>query len=123
MTMESDTYDSYLKKELPDARDLCGEPEYFTPGLLDWDSWVLDPEGAVDGKVCTEAMALQGLQSWACWGHGSGDHFAAAAYLAAHPDWAADNGRLAVFGLKTFSAQTTDRWVRLNGGRWRGHWH
>ena len=55
MTMESDTYDSYLKKELPDARDLCGEPEYFTPGLLDWDSWVLDPEGAVDGKVCTEA--------------------------------------------------------------------
>jgi hypothetical protein len=123
MAMESDTYDSYLKKELPDARDLCGEPEHFTPGLLDWDSWVLDPEGAVDGKACTEAMALHGLQSWACWGRGSGDHFDAAAYLAAHPDWAADNGRLAVFGLKTFSAQTTDRWVRLTGGCRRGHWH
>ena len=117
MTMESDTFDSYLKKELPDARDICGEPEHVTPGLLDWDSWVLDPEGAIDGKVCTECMALHGLQSWACWGHGSGDHFDAAAYLAANPGWAAANGALAVFGLKTFSAQCTDRWLLLSGGR------
>ncbi len=115
MTMESDTFDSYLNKELPDARDLCGEPDYFTPGLLDWDSWVLGPEGAIDGKVCSEAMALHGLRSWACWGRGSGDHFDAATYLAANPDWAADNGPLAVFGLMTFSAQTTDHWVRLPG--------
>ena len=127
MTMESDTFDSYLNKELPDARDLCGEPDHFTPGLLDWDSWVLDPEGAVDGKVCTEDMALRGLQSWACWGRGSGDHFSAAAWLKANPTWAADNGPLAVFGLKTFSAQTTDRWVQLKGDHghwhWHGHWH
>ncbi|MGZ4199134.1 MAG: C45 family autoproteolytic acyltransferase/hydrolase [Thermoleophilia bacterium] len=122
MAMESDTYDSYLKKELPDARDLCGEPEHLTPGLLDWDSWVLDPEGATDGKVCTERMARHGLQSWACWGHGSGDHFDAAAYLAANPGWASDNGALAVFGLKTFSAQTTDRWVRLRGDHWGCPW-
>ncbi len=115
MTMESDTYDTYLKKHLPDARDICGQPEYFTPGLLDWDSWVLDPQGATDGKVCTEAMALHGLKSWACWGHGSGNHFSAAAYLSAHPSWASDNGALGVFGLKTFSAQTTDRWVALKG--------
>ena len=93
MTMESDTFDSYLNKDLPDARDICGEPEYVTPGLLDWDSWVLDPEGATDGKVCTESMALHGLKSWACWGHGSGDHFDAAAYLAANPDWASDQRR------------------------------
>jgi len=122
MTMESDTYDTYLKKNLPDARNLCGEPEYFTPGLLDWDSWVLDPEGAIDGKVCTEAMALHGLKSWACWGHGSGDHFSAAAYLAANPTWASDNGALAVFGLKTFSAQSTDRWVALKGVHGRSPW-
>ena len=115
MTMESDTFDTYLGRKLADARDICGEPEYFTPGLLDWDAWVLDPEGAIDGKVCTEAMAVNGLKSWACWGHGSGDHFDAAAYLAANPDWAADNGALAVFGLKTFSAQSTDRWVALKG--------
>ena len=123
MTMESDTFDSYLNKELPDARDLCGEPDHFTPGLLDWDSWVLDPCGAIDGKVCTEAMALHGLQSWACWGRGSGDHFDAAAWLAANPDWAASNGPLAVFGLVTFSAQTTDLWVQLRGDHWRWHWH
>ena len=122
MTMESDTYDTYLKKDLPDARNLCGEPEYFTPGLLDWDTWVLDPEGAVDGKVCTEAMALHGLKSWACWGHGSGDHFDAAAYLAANPGWASDNGALGVFGLKTFSAQSTDRWVALKGVHGRCPW-
>ena len=119
MTMESDTFDSYLERELPDARDLCGEPEYVTPGLLDWDRWVLDPEGAIDGKVCTEAMALRGLESWACWGHGSGDHFDAATWLKIHPGWASDNGALAVFGLKTFSAQSTDRWVRLSGVRRR----
>jgi hypothetical protein len=60
-------------------------------------------------------MALQGLSSWACWGHGSGDHFHAAAYLAAHPHWAANNGAFSVFGLKTFSAQTTDQWGLLSG--------
>jgi len=115
MTMESDTYDAYLGRQQPDARDLCGEPEYATPGLRPWDDWVLDPEGAIDGKVCTEAMALDGLSTWACWGHGSGDHFDASAFLAAHPGWAAANGPLAVFGLATFSAQTVDRWVTLGG--------
>ena len=70
------------------------------------------PEGATDGKVCTEAMARSGLQSWACWGHGSGDHFSAARYVAS-PSWRASNGALGVFGLKTFAAQTTDRWVAL----------
>ena len=115
MTMESDTYDTYLGKKLPDARDLCGEPEHATPGLLSWDSWVLAPEGATDGKVTTESMALQGLSSWACWGHASGDHFHAAAYLAAHPRWAANNGAFSVFGLKTFSAQSRDHWGLLSG--------
>ena len=82
--------------------------------MLDWDSWVLDPCGAIDRKVCTEGMALDGLRSYACWGRGSGDHFSAASWLAAwNPSWASDNGALAVFGLKTFSATTTDRWVRL----------
>jgi hypothetical protein len=111
-TMESDTFDTYLARRRPDARDLCGEPEHATPGLRSWDSWVNLPEGATDGKVCTEAMA-RSLQSWACWGHGSGDHFSAARYLAS-PSWRARNGALGVFGLKTFAAQTTDRWLRLN---------
>ena len=28
-----------------------------------------------DGKVCTESMALNGLQTWARWGYASGDDF------------------------------------------------
>ena len=116
MTMESDTFDSYLNKELPDMRDLCGETEYFTPDLPARDSGIVGyPGGAMDGKVCTEAMALHGLKSWACWGRGSGDHFDASAWLKANPDWAANNGPLYVFGLQTYSADTTDHWVRLNG--------
>lgn len=111
-TMESDTFDTYLGRRQADARDLCGEPEHGTPGLRAWDSWVTLPEGATDGKVCTEAMARSGLQSWACWGHGSGDHFSAVRYVAS-PSWRASNGALGVFGLKTFAAQTTDRWVAL----------
>jgi hypothetical protein len=113
MTMESDTYDTYLGMDFPDARGLCGEPENFTPGLLNWDSWVLEPEGATDGKVTTESMALHGLASWACQGHPSGDHFDADAYLAATPGWASSHGAFSVFELKTFSAQATDRWVPL----------
>ena len=123
MSMESDTFDSYLNKELPDMRDLCGEPEYFTPDVSAWDYWFsdgfADASGALDGKVCTEAMALRGLKSWACWGRGSGDHFDAAAWLANNPDWAANYGPLYVFGLQTFSADTTDHWVPLKGD----HWH
>ncbi len=115
MTMESDTYDTYLGMDRPDARGLCGEPEYGTPGLLSWDSWVLEPEGATDGKVTTEAMALHGLSSWACLGHGSGDHFDAAAYLAGHPGWASSHGAFSLFLLQTFSALSTDRWGPLSG--------
>jgi hypothetical protein len=122
MTMESDTFDSYLNKELPDMRDLCGETEYFTPDLPAWDSGIVGyPGGAMDGKVCTESMALHGLQSYVCWGRGSGDHFDAAAWLNANPDWAANNGPLYVFGLQTYSADTTDHWVVLKGDH--RHWH
>jgi len=121
MTMESDTFDSYLNKQLPDMRDLCGEPEFVTPHLSSWDGTGSEAAGALDGKVTTETMALDGLRSWACWGRGSGDHFDAAAWLANNPDWAAnlgDYGPLFVFGLQTYSADTTDRWVRLNGNEW-----
>jgi len=113
--MISDTYDTYMGKEMPDARDLCGEPEYFTPDLLKWDSWVLHPCGACDGKVTTESMATHGLASWAVLGRGSGDHFDAAAWLAANPGWATSNGAFSVFMLQTFSDLTTDQWGLLPG--------
>jgi hypothetical protein len=112
--MLSDTYDSFVGAELPDARCLCGEPEFDTPGLLDRDlGTVLYPVGAFDGKVTTTVMAQHDLRSWACWGRGSGDHFDAVAWLEANPSWSADWGALSVFGLLTFSAQSTDTWMQL----------
>ena len=110
-TMEADTYDSYLGKILPDARTICGEPEHATPDLRYTDKWALAPCGATDAKVCTEAMARHGLRMWARWGHASGDAFKAGVFLKHYPTWAADNGRFAVFGLRTFAAETPRPWT------------
>ena len=112
-TMESDTYDSYLGEQHADARSLCGEPERDTPGLLRWDDWVYEPCGALDAKVTTEAMALDGLQQWARWGHPSGDAFSAAAFLRKHPSWSRDNGSFELFGLRTFAQQTPNEWTLI----------
>ena len=109
--MEADTFDSYLGETRPDGRTLCGEPENRTPGLLHWDNWVLSPCGATDAKVCTEDMALHGLTMWARWGHASGDAFSARAFLADYPSWAKDNGRFALFGLRTFARETSQPWT------------
>ena len=110
-TMEADTYDTLLKKICPDERTICGEPENGSAGVP-YSSG--NDGGAYDAKVCTEAMILDGLQMWARWGHPNGDTFSAAKFLAANPTWAASNGRLAVFGLKTFAAQTPNPWVLLD---------
>jgi hypothetical protein len=108
--MEADTYDTFLKKICPDDRTICGEPENGSTGVPYSGS---DDGGAYDGKVCTEKMALHGLQVWARWGHPDGDPFSARLFLKANPGWAAKNGSLAVFGLKTFAAQTPNPWVLL----------
>jgi hypothetical protein len=109
--MEADTYDTWLRKICPDERTICGEPENGSAGVPysgDYDG------GAYDAKVCTEDMALHGLQVWARWGHPDGDPFSAEKFLRANPTWAADNGPLAVFGLQTFAAQTPNPWVLLS---------
>ncbi len=108
--MEADTYDTFLGKICPDERTLCGEPENGSAGVPysgDYDG------GAYDAKVCTETMVRAGLQVMARWGHPDGDGFDAARFLAANPHWAADNGALAVFGLRTFSVQTPNPWALL----------
>ena len=109
--MEADTYDSYLGKRHADARCICGEPERTTPGLLPWDDWVFDPWGAMDAKVATEAMATDGLQMWARWGHPSGDTFDAAAFMRQHPAWLKSNGSFERFGMRTFAQQTPNDWA------------
>lgn len=111
--MEADTFDSYLGETRPDGRTISGEPENATPGLLHWDSWVLSPCGATDAKVCTEDMATHGLRLWARWGHPSGDAFDAGQFFKGRPQWAANHGRFAVFGLQTFAAQTPRQWAMV----------
>jgi hypothetical protein len=108
--MEADTYDTYLKRICPDVRTICGEPENGWSGVPYSGSY---DGGAYDAKVCTENMVLDGLQVWARWGRPDGDAFSATRFLAADPSWAADHGALAVFGLKTFAAQTPNPWVLL----------
>jgi hypothetical protein len=108
-TMEADTFDTYLGKICPDERTLCGETEHGTTGA----PYSSDYEGgAYDAKVCTESMARD-LQLWARWGHPNGDPFSATLFLQSFPKWAADYGPLAVFGLRTFSAQTPNPWVLM----------
>ena len=109
--MEADTYDTYLKRICPDVRTICGEPENGWAGAPYSGSY---DGGAYDGKVCSEDMVLDGLQVWARWGRPNGDTFSAVKFLAANRTWAADHGALAVFGLKTFAAQTPNPWVLLH---------
>ena len=109
-TMIADTYDAYLGKNVPDERTICGEPEHGSNGTPYSGD---DDGGAYDAKVCTESMALDGMQMWARWGHPNGDSFSAARFLHNNPKWAAENGPLAVFGLRTFSAQTPNPWALL----------
>lgn len=108
--MEADTYDAYLKRVCPDVRTICGEPEHGDAGVPYSGA---DDGGAYDAKVATEGMALSGLKLWARWGHPNGDGFSAQLFLQHNPTWAADNGPLAVFGLRTFAAMTPNRWVLL----------
>ena len=110
-TMLGDTWDTYLGRTSPDSRTICGEPEHGSRGVA-YSGDTAD--GAYDGKVTTEDMVLHGMQVQARWGHPNGDGFDAARFLAANRSWAADNGTLAVFGLRTFSAQTPNPWVSTN---------
>lgn len=110
--MLSDTYDVRMKKDWPDGRTLCGECEHGAgvssvkySGEWDW--------GAYDGKVATVAMAQNGLQVQARWGHPNGESFDSTRFLAHNRHWARDYGAFAVFGLKTFSQQTPNPWVLL----------
>ena len=108
--MEADTYDVYLHRNGPDQRTICGEWEHGPSGAPYSGS---SDYGANDAKVCTESMVLDGMQMWARWGHPNGDDFSAAKFLRHNPTWAARNGSLALFGLRTFSAQTPNPWVLL----------
>lgn len=83
---EADHYDSYLKKDNPGGRSLCGHWEIdaqpFGPSIP------YSPEGTMDGKVVDAAMAKK-MSFSARWGSACGRAFSGAKFLKEHPqyDW------------------------------------
>lgn len=107
-TMLSDHHDYYLDRTEPSSRTICGHFEDETV-----DSRI--PYGSLDGKVITSAMALNGMQMLARWGHPCGEHFDAASFLRTHPGWAKSADSFAIAGLRTFSKETPQPWTLVGG--------
>ncbi len=87
--MLSDHYDTYLGIEAPSSRTICGhgEAETVTGATT---------SGAYDCKVTSSTLALDGMSTWARWGHPCGTPFDADAFLEANPEWAQEHGEQAV---------------------------
>ena len=79
-----DGFDTYLGKEGPDSRSLCGrgdlDPRFEGGGIP------FSPSGAFDAKVVDAAMAKR-MTIAGHWGAACGPAFDAAAFLAAHPQF------------------------------------
>jgi hypothetical protein len=82
---EADHYDTYLRRNRPGARSLCGhfelDDQRFGTGQP------FDPSGTFDAKVVDSALARD-LQFRARWGSACGRAFDAARFLRQHPQYA-----------------------------------
>ena len=104
--MLADHWDTYLQRDAPSSRTICGHCEAET---VDKDSiW---PDGAYDGKVITSDMALGGMQFLARWGHPCGAGFDADDFMLKHPFWLRSADAFAVTGLLTFARDTPNPWT------------
>lgn len=85
-SFEADHYDSYLKKNNPGGRSLCGHWE--TDGQPFGPSEPFSPEGTLDGKVVDATMARE-MSFSARWGAACGMAFSGTKFLEEHPqfDW------------------------------------
>ena len=81
-----DHYDSYLKKDSPSERTLCGHVDLSPRGMGDWQK-PYGIAGAVQNKAADSAMAEK-LMFTAAAGHACGRDFKASAHLKAHPEFA-----------------------------------
>jgi hypothetical protein len=82
----SDHYDSFEKKDHPDARTLCGHGDAAVNGIKDWDWQAYYPGGAVQGKAMDSNMA-RNMTFVARMGHPCGADFHAKDFLAQHPEF------------------------------------
>ncbi|MEW6455511.1 MAG: C45 family peptidase [Acidobacteriota bacterium] len=81
-----DHYDTFLKKEIPSARTLCGHIEEDPKGEPAWKKPPFYPEGAMDGKVADSDLARK-MAIWAHWGHPCGKDFIAQKFIEEHKDF------------------------------------
>ncbi|MCX5970166.1 MAG: C45 family autoproteolytic acyltransferase/hydrolase [Coprothermobacterota bacterium] len=82
MTMLGDHYDTWLEREEPSSRTLCGHYEQYGA-----------PCGAMDGKVTNSQMARQ-MSTWARWGLPCGMAFDAEQAIAVNPGYGRLEGLL-----------------------------
>lgn len=83
--MLADHYDTYLQKEQPSGRTICGHGE-LDDGSVPGSRGAYRPGGAVDAKVVDSDMAAN-WQFWAKWGTSCDIGFNAAAFLKEHPQY------------------------------------
>jgi len=81
---EADHYDTFLHKDNPGGRTLCGHWEI--DDQLYGPSEPFSPEGTLDGKVVDATMAKQ-MSFSARWGAACGMAFSGAKFLEAHPQF------------------------------------
>jgi len=85
---EADHFDTYLQKQQPSGRTLCGHFELVGEPAGAWPGVPYGCAGTVDAKVVDATMARK-MSFAARWGSGCGRAFDASQYLTAHPqfDW------------------------------------
>lgn len=83
-TMLGDTFDPYLGRVQPSARNICAH--YDADPCQFNDVTAFTPHGSVDGKVVTSAD-VESMSLWARFGRADGAEFVADDFLRAHPQW------------------------------------
>lgn len=82
----ADHLDTYEGKEDANERSLCGHTDHSSRGVPQWDYSPYAPEGAVQGKVTSSALAGR-MKLIARAGHPCGEDFLAKEFLDQHSEY------------------------------------
>ena len=82
----ADHYDTFLRKDTPSERTLCGHIDLSTRGSSPWQP-AFGPAGTVQNKAADARMIAQ-MSFTAAMGHADGIDFKAARHLKEHPEFA-----------------------------------
>jgi hypothetical protein len=82
----SDHFDITQNKEKPSACTICGHVELDPRGFSEWRCNPFEPFGAVDSKVTTSKLTIEGSM-WTHWGPACGIKFDAKGFLKEHEEF------------------------------------